>query len=76
LLFLLISRKFNTLCFLAVVATLKLFAMGADFYRIKNGLFFFPLAHEYWKFVENRIYWSVVTLGGWRNGVRHQLVTK
>jgi hypothetical protein len=28
-LFLLISRKFNTLCFLAIVATLKMSAMGA-----------------------------------------------
>jgi hypothetical protein len=48
---------------------------GRDFYRIKNSLFFFPLAHEYRKFVENRIYWSVVTFGGWRIGVRHQLAT-
>jgi hypothetical protein len=28
-LFLLISRKFNTLCFLAIVATLEMSAMGA-----------------------------------------------
>jgi hypothetical protein len=74
--FLLISRKFNTLCFLAIVGTRKLSAMGAGFYRIKNKLFFFPLAHEYQKFVENRIYWSIVTLRGRRNGVRHQLATK
>jgi hypothetical protein len=48
-----------------MVATMKLSAMGGgDFYRIKNGLFFFPLAHEYRKFVENRIYWSIVSLGG------------
>jgi hypothetical protein len=26
--------------------------MGRDFYRVKNSLFFFPLAHEYWQFVE------------------------
>jgi hypothetical protein len=37
---------------------------GRDFYRIKNSLFFSPLAHEYQKFVENRIYWSTVTFGG------------
>jgi hypothetical protein len=23
------------------------------------------LAHEYRKFVENRLYWSIITLGGW-----------
>jgi hypothetical protein len=28
---------------------------GQEFYRIKNSLFFFPLAHEYRKFVEIRI---------------------
>jgi hypothetical protein len=28
---------------------------GRDLYRIKNSLFIFPLAHEYRKFVENRI---------------------
>jgi hypothetical protein len=49
---------------------------GRDFYRIKNSLFFFLLAHEYQKFVENIIYWSIVTFGGWRNAVRHQLATK
>jgi hypothetical protein len=64
MLFLLIYRQFNALCFLAIVATLELSAMGRDFYRIKNGLFFSPLAHEYRKFVENRIYWSIVTFGG------------
>jgi hypothetical protein len=47
-----------------MVATLKLSAMGAGLYRIKNSLLFFPLAHEYRKFVENRIYWSIVTLWG------------
>jgi hypothetical protein len=30
-------------------------AMGAGIYGIKNPLFFFPLALEYRKFVENRI---------------------
>jgi hypothetical protein len=55
MLFLLISDKFNTLCFLAIVATRKLSAMGRDFYWIKNSLFFFSLVHEYQKFVENRI---------------------
>jgi hypothetical protein len=34
-----------------------------DFYRIKNSLFFFPLADEYRKFGENRIYRSIVILG-------------
>jgi hypothetical protein len=63
-LFLLISRKFNTLCFLAIVATLKLSAMGAGLLPDKEQLFFSPLAHEYLKFVENRICWSIVTLGG------------
>jgi hypothetical protein len=28
---------------------------GREFYRIKNSVFFFPLAREYRKFVENRI---------------------
>jgi hypothetical protein len=37
---------------------------GQEFYRIKNSLFFSPLAHEYLMFVENIIYWSIVTLGG------------
>jgi hypothetical protein len=63
-LFVLISCKFNMLCFLAIVATLKLSAMGADFYWLKSTLFFFPLWHEYRKIVENRICWSVVTFGG------------
>jgi hypothetical protein len=47
-----------------VVATLKLSAMGAGLLPDKEQPFFFPLAHEYGKFVENRIYWSIVTLGG------------
>jgi hypothetical protein len=38
-------------------------ATGRDFYRIKKSLFFFPLAHEYRKFVENKICSSVVTFG-------------
>jgi hypothetical protein len=50
--------------------------MGAGFLSDKNSLFFFPLAHEYRKFVEVRIYWSVETFWGCRNGVRHQLATK
>jgi hypothetical protein len=75
-LFLLISRKFNTPCFLAIVATLELSAMGARLLPDKEPPFLFPLAHEYRKFVENRIYWSIVILGGWRNGVRHQLAAK
>jgi hypothetical protein len=62
-LFLLISRKLNTLCFLAIVATLELSAMGAGLLPEKEPPFFFPLAHEYRMFVENRIYWSIVTLG-------------
>jgi hypothetical protein len=45
-LFLLISSKFNTLCFLAIVAKRKLSAMGAGVYWIKNSLFFFPLADD------------------------------
>jgi hypothetical protein len=36
-----------------------------DFYRIKNGVFFSPLAHEYRKFVENIIYRSTEFLGEW-----------
>jgi hypothetical protein len=34
---------------------------GRDFYRIKNSLLFFPLAHEYRKFVENKIgnFWGM-----------------
>jgi hypothetical protein len=60
----LISRKFNMLCFLAMVATLKLSAMGTGLLPDKNSLFFFPLAHKYRKVVENIIYWSIVTLGG------------
>jgi hypothetical protein len=63
-LFLLISRKFNTLCFLAIVATLELSAMGAGLPPDKEQPFLFPLAHEYRTFVENRLYWSIVTLGG------------
>jgi hypothetical protein len=63
-LFLLISRKFNTLRFLAIVATLELSAMGAGILPDKNRLFFSPLVHEYRKFVENSIYLSIVTLGG------------
>jgi hypothetical protein len=54
-LFLLISRKFNTLCFLAVVATLQLSAMGAGLLSDREEPFVFPLAHGYRKFVENRI---------------------
>jgi hypothetical protein len=42
MLFLLISRKFNTLCFLAVVATLKLSAMGAGLLPDKEQHFLFP----------------------------------
>jgi hypothetical protein len=52
-LFLLISRKFNTLCFLAIVTTWKLSAVGAGLLPDKEQPFFFPLAHEYRKFVEN-----------------------
>jgi hypothetical protein len=39
-LFLLISRKFNTLCFLAIVTTLELSAMGAGLLSDKE--FSFP----------------------------------
>jgi hypothetical protein len=63
-LFLFISRKFNTLCFLAIVATWKLSAMGAGLLPDIEPPFLFPLAHEYRKFVENKVYWSIVTLGG------------
>jgi hypothetical protein len=42
MLFLLISRKFNRLCFLAVVATLKLSAMGAGLLPDKEPPFPFP----------------------------------
>jgi hypothetical protein len=41
-LFLLISRKFNTLCFLAIVATLELSAMGAGLLPHKEPPFLFP----------------------------------
>jgi hypothetical protein len=40
-LFLLISRKFNTLCFLAMVATLKLSAMEAGLLPVKEQPFLF-----------------------------------
>jgi hypothetical protein len=50
--------------------------MGAGLLSDKEQPFFFPLEHEYRKFVENRIYWSIVTFGGLCNGVRHQLATK
>jgi hypothetical protein len=42
MLFLLISRKFNTLCFLAMVATKKLSAMGAGLLPDKEQPFRFP----------------------------------
>jgi hypothetical protein len=38
--------------------------MGAGLLLDKEQPFLFPLAHEYRKFVENRIYWSIVTFGG------------
>jgi hypothetical protein len=41
-LFLLISRKFNTLRFLAVVATLQLSGMGAGLLPDKELPFLFP----------------------------------
>jgi hypothetical protein len=41
-LILLISRKFNTLCFFAMVATLKLSAMGAGLLPDKEQPFIFP----------------------------------
>jgi hypothetical protein len=59
-----------------MVATLNLSAMVAGLLLDKEQPFFFPLAHKYRKFVENKIYWSIVTLEGLRNGVRHQLATK
>jgi hypothetical protein len=40
-LFLLISRKFNTLCFIAIVATEKLSAMGAGLIPDKEQRFLF-----------------------------------
>jgi hypothetical protein len=42
MLFLLISRKFNKLCFLAIVATLELSAIGAGLLLDKEQLFVFP----------------------------------
>jgi hypothetical protein len=39
---LLISHKYNTLCFLAMVATLKLSAMGAGLLQEKEQPFLFP----------------------------------
>jgi hypothetical protein len=42
LLFLLISHKFNTLCFLAIVATWNLSAMGAGLVPDKEQPFLFP----------------------------------
>jgi hypothetical protein len=63
LLLLLISRKFNTL-FPCHVATLKLSAMGAGLVPDKEQPFLFPLVYEYRMFVENRLYWSIETLGG------------
>jgi hypothetical protein len=47
-----------------MVAILKLSVMEAGLLPDKEQPFFFPLAHEYRRFVENRIYWSIVTLGG------------
>jgi hypothetical protein len=41
--FLLISRKFNTLYFLAIVATRKLSAMGAGLLPDKEQPFLFPI---------------------------------
>jgi hypothetical protein len=41
-LFLLISRKFNTLCFLAIVATLELSAMEAGLLPDKEQPFLLP----------------------------------
>jgi hypothetical protein len=51
---------------------------GQDFYWIKNSILFFLLAHEYRKFVQNRIY--IVTFGddvmvyviSWRRSSRVQ----
>jgi hypothetical protein len=42
MLFLLISRKFNTQCFLAIVATLELSAMEAGLLPGKELPFLFP----------------------------------
>jgi hypothetical protein len=42
MLFLVISRKFNMLCFLAIVATLELSAMGAGILPDKELPFLFP----------------------------------
>jgi hypothetical protein len=42
MLFLLISRKFNTLCLLEIVATWKLSAMGAGLLLDKEQPFLFP----------------------------------
>jgi hypothetical protein len=42
-LFLLISRKFNTLRFLAIVVTLQLSAIGAGLLPDKEPPFYFPL---------------------------------
>jgi hypothetical protein len=42
MLFLLISRKFNTLCFLAIVAILELSGMGAGLLSDKEPPFLFP----------------------------------
>jgi hypothetical protein len=42
MLFLLISREFNTLCFLAIVATLQLSAMGAGLLPDKEQPFLLP----------------------------------
>jgi hypothetical protein len=42
MLFLLISHKFNTLCFLEIVATLELSAMGAGLLPDKEPPFLFP----------------------------------
>jgi hypothetical protein len=61
-----------------MVATLQLSAMEAGLLPDKEHPFLFPLAHEYRKFVENRIYWSVVILGddvmvyviGWQRSSR------
>jgi hypothetical protein len=52
MLFLLISRKFNMLCFLAIVATWKLSAMGAGLLLDEEQLFFFSLLHEYWSLLK------------------------
>jgi hypothetical protein len=41
MLFLLISRKFNTLCFLAIAATLELSAMGVGLLPDKEQPFIF-----------------------------------